>query len=161
MDPVTKSPSSQVRLYNSPLELGMRALIILRHHSAMIDLDKLMYLDHLALHTEDIGGPPSLNAPIPNREVQIFARKQLLQQGLTILLSKQLISVITSSDGIGYAINKTGQKFLEYFTSDYFINLNSTVQWVTERFQQLSTQRLGAFINTQLGLMSSEFLNES
>lgn len=161
MDPVTKVPPSQLRLYNSPLELGMRALIILRHHPAMIDLDKLMYLDHLALHTEDIGGPPSLHAPIPNREVQIFARKQLLQQGLTILLSKQLISVITSSEGISYAINETGHKFLEYFSSDYFINLNATVQWVTERFQQLSTQRLGALINTRLGLLSGEFLSGS
>lgn len=150
-----------LRIYNSPLELSIRALLILKFSIRPIDLDKLMYLDHLALNTEDIDGPPSIHAPIPHRGVQIFARKELLQKGLTILISKELITIIASQEGIFYQINEAGKKFIEYFSTEYFIELSNAVKWVVEKFNLQNTQEVKKFIDENLEKWSGEFLTNS
>lgn len=156
-----KDNTSAHRIYNSPLELSIRTLIILKSLGRPIDLDKLMYLDHLALNTEDIDGPPSIHAPIPHRGVQIFARKELIQKGITILLSKELVSVIASPDGIFYQINETGKKFIEYFSTEYFIELSNAIMWVAEKFNTLSTREIKEFVDENLEKWSGEFLTIS
>jgi hypothetical protein len=146
------------RLYNSPIELAIRTLIILYHHDSKTDIDRLMYLDHLALNTEDIGGPPSIHAPIPHRGVQIFARKELIEKGITILVSKQLISIVPSTSGILYEINEAGKKFLEYFSSEYFIELRTSVKWVENKFNKMTTLQIREFIDNNLDKWGGEFL---
>lgn len=147
------------RLYNSPLELGIRCLIILDLLNKQSEIETLMYLDYLSLNTQDIGGPESLHPPIPNRGVQVYARKEILSKGIIILISKQLIDVVPTNMGICYQINKTGNKFLEFFTSDYFKELKSRSKWVVEKFYALSNSELNEFINIRLGKWGGEFVS--
>lgn len=163
MGPETNSLAGEAgvpRLYNSPLELGIRSLIILNFLNKQTEIETLMYLDYLSLNTKDIDGPESLHPPIPHRGVQVYARKEILSKGIIILISKQLIDVVPTNKGICYQINRTGNKFLEFFTSVYFEELKFRVKWVVEKFNTFSNSELNEFINNRLDMWGGEFLSD-
>jgi len=59
-------PDSSAQLFNSPLETGVRSVLLLDvAQPQSFDLTHLTWLDHLVVHTADIGGPASLHPDIP------------------------------------------------------------------------------------------------
>ncbi|HYH15814.1 MAG TPA: ABC-three component system middle component 2 [Flavisolibacter sp.] len=150
--------NSSPNLFNTPLEVGLRGVVILDQLNEWADLEKIMYLDYLSLNTKDIGGEESIHAPIPNRGVQVFARKDLLQKGLVIYLAKELINVNATDEGFLYSINNVGKKFLEYFESDYYQLLVSRVKWVVSQFGTKTNSQIREFIKENLQEWGGEYL---
>ena len=56
-------------VFNSPVELGLRALMLLAEsHPKPLDIQRLVILDYLLVHSGDLeGGPESLHPPSPLR----------------------------------------------------------------------------------------------
>jgi len=155
-----KEQSSTVKIYNTPIELGLRSLIILEtSKDQFMDLEKIMYLDHLCLNTSDLSGPDSLHAPIPNRGVQVFSKKALIQKGLSIMLSKELIQLIVKPDGFFYQVTEAGKVFLSLFQTKYFFDLVDRCKWVMERWGHSSTQEIKSFIDVNIQHWGGEFLS--
>jgi hypothetical protein len=153
------SDHKAIRLFNTPLETGLRTLIMLNaNQSQKIDAEKLMYLDFLCLNTSDIGGPESLHAPIPNRGIQVYSRKDLIQKGLVILLSKELVDLSPTSDGFLYSINEAGKAFLNLFQTKYYHDLVARASWIFERFNGHSSSQIKAFIDSNIQRWGSEFV---
>jgi hypothetical protein len=154
-------PDSTSRIFNTPLEIGLRVLVILNaERKNTMDVERLMYFDYLSLNTGDLGGATSLHAPVPNRGVQVYARKELIQKGLAILLSKELINVYTTLSGFMYSVSDNGKKFLEYFDSEYYKLLVSRATWVISNYSEMSNERLREFINQKLQDWGGEFITE-
>lgn len=152
---------STQKVYNTPLEIGLRMLVILNELGAKGgDLDQIMYFDFLSLNTKDIGGPESIHAPVPKRGVQVYARKNLMQKGGNLLLSKELIDFRIDEHGFSYGINEVGKAFLTYFTSDYFREFSDRVNWVHQKFNNYSSEKLETFINENLSNWGGEFLDD-
>lgn len=60
--------SISINLFNSSLETGVRSLIILvAAFPIAFDLQRLIEMDYLVVHSGDVDGPSSLHAPIPMR----------------------------------------------------------------------------------------------
>jgi hypothetical protein len=155
--------SSEVyaRVFNTPLEIGLRSLVILNSiDRKSLDPERIMFYDYLSLNTKDIGGEDSLHAPVPNRGVQVYARKDLIHKGLAIMLSKELIELHATEEGFAYTINANGVKFLEYFETEYFKLLQSRVTWVIENHGDKSNKELVAFIGANLRAWGGEFITE-
>jgi hypothetical protein len=151
------------KIFNTPLEIGMRILIIMNHskHSGIKnDIERLMYLDYLCLNTHDIGGEESIHAPIPNRGLQIYARQELIRKGLVLLISKEFVVPKSNKFGFYYEINEVGSKFLEYFESDYYIALSNRVKWTVEKFNSTNNKILNRFIKENLHKWGGELLEE-
>jgi len=156
---VTSMLKPNIRLFNTPLEVGFRALVILHQFpDQSLDLEQLMYFDYLSLNTNDVGGPASLSAPIPNRGVQVYARKDLLQKGLTILLSKELIEFVGNERGFNYSISSAGKKVLELFSTKYFQELDNRTAWVSEKFGKMSVSELRLYMGENISHWGGEFL---
>ena len=52
--------AASVELFNSPLETGVRSVVLLNTaYPRAFDLKELTWLDHLVVHTGDISGPES------------------------------------------------------------------------------------------------------
>lgn len=155
MEKVTESR----KLYNSSFEIGVRILVLLDNlNPKETSIHKLMILDHLSLNTFDVGGPASLHAPIPNRGVQIYSRKELIAKAITLLISKDLIEMIPSKSGLQYGITINGSKYLTYFESKYFKNLKQKVIWTTNEFGEKSDKDLKDFVNKNLSKWGEEFM---
>ena len=149
----------QMKLYNTPLELGMRSLILLHtSNSAIMDLEKIMYLDYLCLNTSDLDGPKSLHAPIPNRGVQIFSKKDLIQKGLSIMITKDLVKLILQPNGFFYQITEAGTLFLDFFQTKYYLNLSERCKWVNGKWGSESTENIKYYIDNNIQKWGGDFL---
>ncbi|MDQ6481829.1 ABC-three component system middle component 2 [Dyadobacter sp. LHD-138] len=149
---------NNTRLFNTPLEIGLRLLVLLSQSQTQMDSEKLMYLDFLCLNTFDIGGPESLHAPIPNRGVQVFAKKELIQRGLAVMLSKELIAIIPTEKGFLYYATDAGRYFLQYFQTPYYSKLVEKSSWVVSLFDEESTQEIKKYIDDNLSKWGGEFV---
>ncbi|HEX8609058.1 MAG TPA: ABC-three component system middle component 2 [Pedobacter sp.] len=149
----------EIKLFNTPVEIGMRCLIALRAMGpAGADLERIMYYDYLSLNTADLNGPESLHPPIPNRGIQVYARKDLISKGLLLLLSKELVDLRPTASGFIYAINASGEKFLEYFQTNYFQALVARIDWTQKEFGAIPNQQIKKYIDTNLQHWGGEFL---
>ncbi|MBI0401125.1 ABC-three component system middle component 2 [Cyclobacterium marinum] len=149
------------KVYNSVIEIGMRALVILSYSPSISkSLDEIMILDHLALNTFDVGGPVSLHAPIPNRGVQVYSKSKILNKSIQLLLSKELITLSATSNGFKYSINESGKNYLSYFESKYFHLLNDRVQWTMKNFGQMDESQLKKVVNQNLANWGEEFMSK-
>ena len=67
--------SHKIEPFNSPLETGLRSLAILEAaFPNRYDLQRLVEMDYLVVHSADVGGPESLHAPLPLRAGELLDR---------------------------------------------------------------------------------------
>lgn len=79
--------------FNTPLETGIRSLAILvAAHPVVCDLERLVEMDYLVVHSGDAGGPDSLHAPLPMRAGELLVRRGLIEKGLLLMMSRGLCS---------------------------------------------------------------------
>jgi hypothetical protein len=155
MDEITKVN----RLYNSTIEVAVRVILILEHSkNHLCSKEKLLALDHFSLNTFDVGGPASLHAPIPNRGVQILAKKPILDKALIFLMSKDLIICEATDNGFFYRASQNATLYLNYFETEYFIRLKSRINWVTTKFSKYSEKDLSDFVKTNIDNWGEEIM---
>ena len=153
------SKNKSLKLFNMPIEVGVRSLMILFANSDKVfDLEKLMYFDYLSLHTSDIGGPASIHASIPNRGIQVYSKKELIKKGLLILLSKELIDFKPTNEGFMYGINEAGKIFLSLFQTKYFKELMTRIEWVSLKYGSYPNSEIKRLIDLNIGKWGSEFI---
>src|SRR3546814_19886610 len=97
-------PSGGARLFNSALETGVRSTLILdAARPRSFDLAHLTWLDHLVVHTADIGGPPSLHPDIPQRDGELLVRRRNVEAGLVLMRRLHILVAHYSEAGISYS----------------------------------------------------------
>src|SRR5690625_4594474 len=138
--------------FNSPLELGLRALTILNEADPkMLDIKRLLIYDYLIIHSSDIeGGPPSLHPSTPNRSNGILIRRKILQQGLNLMYSKSLLNIVYDNFGISYKASNLTKSFLDLFDSIYLDKLRENAQWVILNFGNSSDDELNEYVDSYL-----------
>lgn len=147
------------RLYNSTIEVAVRIILILeKSKNHLCSKEKLLALDHFALNTFDLGGPTSLHAPIPNRGVQILAKKPILDKALIFLISKDLILCEATRNGFYYRANQNATLYLKYFETEYFNLLQTRVNWVVKKFSSYSEVELNSYVKNNIDNWGEEIM---
>lgn len=129
---------------NSPLEVALRALIILSTNAnKFYSIEKLAYLDHIITHMNDYG---LMKQNLHNKSIflesELIAKQILLKKGLLYLISKDLVQVIIKDSKIYYKSNKFSNLFLNTFLSNYYKNYKSFSNIVIEKFGKIHTNLL-------------------
>jgi hypothetical protein len=129
--------------FNSPLETGVRSLVIL---SALFpksaDLNRLINLDYLVVHSGDAGGPESLHAPLPLRSGELLVRRDLIEKGLLLMMSRNLIDRLVSGIGIEYQASETAIPFVQALSCAYNQRLKHCAVWLADTFGSASDHEL-------------------
>jgi len=80
MDTVKPAGDQFGDLFNSRLEAGVRAVVVLEAiRPETIDLSEMVLFDHIVVHTADFSGPPSLHVDVPGRHGELLVRRQLIE----------------------------------------------------------------------------------
>ncbi|MFF0165476.1 MULTISPECIES: ABC-three component system middle component 2 [Streptomyces] len=120
---------------NSPLEVGVRALVLLAEsHPQPLDLTQLVALDYLVLHSGEFDGPHSLHPDLPAREGELGRKRELLEQGLLVLIRAGLADLVSSDDGLMYAATENGPTFIEVLEAPYIASLRERAEWALHRY---------------------------
>jgi hypothetical protein len=157
--------SARVRLspFNSPIETGLRSLFVLTAAFPIpCSLQRLVILDYLLVHSDDIpGGPSGLHPQTPHRSGEILVRRGLLQAGLLLYQSRGLIETVYTKEGVFFAATEHSAAFLDALSTRYASGLRDRADWVVERFGPLTDSALEALVRAHIGQWGAEFALES
>lgn len=150
-------------LFNSPLEVALRLLVLLnRTELNNFDLDRLVIFDYFILHGNDIDkNQESLHPPLPHRSSEIIVRRKLVQESLDILISRGLVSPVYKNTGVFYSANKSTSLFVNLLKSTYFSKLTLVVEWVLSKYGNVSTSMLNKLVNENIHIWGGEFEYEA
>lgn len=148
----------KVATFNSPLEAGLRALsVLVPAYPETMDLQRLVAFDYLVVHTADAGGPESLHAPLPLRPAELLVRRQLVERGLLLMISRGLIERVPEVSGIGYRAGEMAETFLASLSAHYLAELCARGEWVVETFGPLAPDELRKTMDDIFGRWIDEF----
>ena len=141
-------PIAPPQLFNTPLEAGVRALLILDAFAPQtLDLATVSLLDYYIVHTGDAGGPPSLHPEINARAGEYFVRRHLVEEGLLLMARASLVEQVFTGSGIAFRAHETATAMIDLFGSAYNRRLAEAAQWLA---REAASQGVDALIQ---GLM--------
>lgn len=146
-------------LFNTPLELGLRGLYILKVSSpTKCSLERLILLDYLTIYTKDSNASfDSLHPEYPLRAIELFSRREPIKKGLLLMASKGLINIDCEDDGFLYSANVNTNWFVEGLSDEYSDKLLIKATLVEERFRKMSDTELEKFIFTNINSWGKEY----
>jgi hypothetical protein len=144
--------------FHSPLETGLRSLGVLSaSYPRQFDLQRLVVFDHLIVHTGDLGGPASLHPNLPMRPAELLVRRELVERGVMLMISRGLIERVVNEKGFSYQASEFASIFLGSLTSDYLTELGQRAKWVAENFGERTDDEIRKLTEGVFDKWISEF----
>jgi hypothetical protein len=158
----TAVPVGSAPLFNSALETGVRAAVILDAlHPRAFDLAHLTWFDHLVVHTADIGGPDSLHPDIPQRTGELLVRRRLVEEGVKLMRRLHMIEAVVDKGGITYHASEDASAFVEALRTEYSTELKARAVWLASFVGRTDDADLAGLISTRIGRWAVEFQGEA
>lgn len=166
MGSLDRTAAAPAHPFNSTLETGIRALVVLEaFHPRRCDLLEVTWLDHLVVHTGDLDGrdvPQSLHPDLPNRAGELLVRRQLVEKSLRLMQQVHLVQVYETEEGIAFGASEDAPSYLDLLQAPYSLALKERARWMAERFACLKTDEMRALIETRIGRWTADFrINET
>ncbi|AMV35112.1 hypothetical protein VN12_23500 [Pirellula sp. SH-Sr6A] len=154
---------TRLNLFNSPVEVGLRALVILTDiFPDACTLDRLVILDYFVIHSDDLPeGPLGLHPKTPHRSGEILVRRNTLQAGLMLFQSRGLIEIQYRKNGVCYAAMETSSSFLDAIDAEYVTDLRNRSAWLNSTLGNMPDVELHSVVQSNLGVWGAEFEMES
>lgn len=161
MEAVSELPKADP-LFNSQLETGTRALVILdAAYPRALDLARLTWFDHLVVHTEDIGGPESLHPALPGRTGELLVRRRLVEESLKLMRRLHLVDALADERGIMYRAADDTPAIVSLMRTKYACALRDRAKWLVSELADLDEADMTQRISTRIGRWAAEFQGEA
>jgi hypothetical protein len=137
-------PVAPTQLFNTPLEAGVRAVLILDAFAPeAFDLAAMSLLDYYIVHTGDVDGPPSLHPELNARAGEYFVRRHLVEEGLLLMARASLVEQVFTSSGIAFRAHETATAMIDLLGSAYNRRLAQAARWLSD---EAATQGVEPFL---------------
>ena len=150
------------QLFNSPLETGIRAVVVLEaFYPRACNISELTWFDHLVVHTGDFGNgevPESIHPALPNRTGELLVRRGLVEESLKLMQVNHLIEVMESENGIHFSASEDAPFFLDLLRAPYTIQLKERAQWLASTFANMSSEEINKMVSKKIGRWTAEFM---
>jgi hypothetical protein len=127
-----------------------------------LDLQRLLLLDYLLVNSGDLdGSPASLHPATPHRSGEVLVRRDIVERGLKLFMSRGLIERHYDDAGITYAASDLTSTFLDFLRAGYTNSLRERADWVMVTFSEMHDHELRGLFDRNIGRWGSEFELES
>jgi hypothetical protein len=127
--------------FNGPLEAGVRVVALLgAAYPRAYDLHHLTALDYLLVRTKELNGPESIHPPTPIRSPDAEVRRRVVQQGLMLMMSRDLVTREATAAGIQYVAGENAAAFLDSLRTPYLMELKLRADWLIDYFNDQSEE---------------------
>lgn len=155
---MSEERQQNVTVFNSALETGVRSLVILAaNFPVALDLQRLVDFDYLVVHSGDVNGPESLHPPLPMREGELLVRRKIIESGLSLMMSRGLITRIAGAEGIVYQASDYAKPFVDSLATPYMLSLMDRASWVATTFGNIHTTELHNLISSFFDKWTTQF----
>ena len=160
---MTRQETSSSSPFNSAVESGLRTLTMLfALFPSAASVQRLIAFDYLLIHSDDVpGGPPGLHPRTPYRSGELLVRRDSLQRGIRMYVSRGLIGELYTESGLEVVATESAGSFLGAMRSAYSESLRQRAFWVADRFASQSDADIERFTREHLGDWGAEFEFES
>ena len=135
--------------FNGPLEAGVRVVTILgAAYPQAFDLHRLTALDYLLVRTSDLDGPDSIHPPTPIRSPDAEVRRRIVQQGLMLMMSRDLVERQATATGLQYTAGENAATFLDSLRTPYLLQLKERAEWLIDHFKHQSEDEFNKTIQS-------------
>lgn len=139
---------------NSPLEIGLRSLILLTvSFPRELDIDRLVLMDYCLLRSEDLGGPTSVLPSVSTRGGELGIKRSVLEHGIQVMSRAGLIEIVVSPKGLNYRASEAAAPFLRLVGSPLLDRLTQVAEWAVRDFGDLPATG----IREQIGLIANQW----
>jgi hypothetical protein len=146
------------RVFNSTFETGVRAIFLLvSMYPDTLDIEDLVALDHLVVHSSDVGGPNSLHPATTTQATEMLVRRELIHNGLLLMQTRSLVDRIADSTGISYRAGEEAHNCVSYLTSQYFQELQDAARFLTSLRRELGKFDFDQLVEQQLERWAIQF----
>ena len=122
-----------------------------------LDLQRILEFDYIMVHTGDVDGPPSIHPALPLRSGELLVRRELIERGLSLMISRGLISRHATASGLIYRAEDDAGPFLDSLTAEYLDELRNRAAWVVDRFREMSDHDIRIMLTRVFDQWSREF----
>ncbi|NEJ98641.1 ABC-three component system middle component 2 [Rhizobium ruizarguesonis] len=130
---MTESPA----LFNTPLEAGLRTVIILDAFAPeAFDIGELSLLDYYVVHASDAGAKESVHPDLEARAGEYFVRRKLIQDGLSLMVGSFLIDEVHCDRGIFYRSREMTSALVDLMSSHYNNRLKESCGWLVKKSKE-------------------------
>ena len=146
-------------IFNSALETGVRSICILvADLSNKFDIQQLLALDYIVVHTGDIeNAPPSLHPNILQRSGELLVRRPLIENGLVLMESKRLVQKVITPDGFYYSATELASVFIESLTNEYIKELSQRALWAVRMYNDYGDRLFSEIFKSAFDRWRNEF----
>ncbi len=149
------------RIFNTPFETGLRSVVILTAgYPDALGLSRLVIFDHLIVHSEDVGGPPSMHPKDRSRAAEILVRRRLVDSGLALMQTRGLVARIVAAEGFRYRAGEEAGSFVDMLASRYMNALKERATWLIEHIYPLSDEDLSELVQHRMDEWEPEFVSQ-
>ena len=139
-------------ILNSPLEHSIRVLMILvETFPKSLDINRLVLLDYTLLHSSDFGGPDSLHPSVPIRVGELGIKRQLIQDGLEVLVRSGLAHIEAKTEGFYFRASEDAEGFARLLETQHAHDLSERATWVVDYFKDMDEDSIRESIRNVLG----------
>lgn len=137
-------------LLNGPLELALRALVLLEAASPTpVSRERLALLDHALVNSHDYGGPRSPHPPLPIRTSELAIKRGTLDQGLKLLVRTNLAEIATLTSELQFVAGDGAASFLASLSAEHVAKLRQNASWAWATFGHLNLKELNRVIGVE------------
>lgn len=155
---MSKERQPNVTVFNSALETGVRSLVILTaNFPVALDLQRLVDFDYLVVHSGDVNGPESLHPPLPMREGELLVRRKIIESGISLMMSRGLVTRIVGAEGIVYQASDYAKPFVDSMATPYMRSLIDRASWGAATFGDMGTTELHDLISSFFDKWTTQF----
>jgi hypothetical protein len=148
----------KINTFNSALEIGSRIVALLcASYPDSLDIQKIIRLDYLMIHSGDVGGPESLHPPVPHRSGELLVKHELVRRGIYLMMSRGLIKQLAEPDGFKYLAEDEAGTFVSSFKSIYYNELRNRANWTISTYSKHSISELDLLAKKFFGTLQSQF----
>lgn len=145
-------------LFNSPLEAGIRAVVVLEHlRPETLDLAEMVLFDHVVVHTADLGGPPSLHPEVPGRKGELLVRRRLIEASLQLMQRCHLIDQESAEEGIVYCASEEAAAYVELLETAYSVQMKACSRWLADQVKTHSKAQFKRLVRERIGDWTEAF----
>ncbi len=135
------SREGEVQLFNTPLESGIRILIVLEaFYPSSFDLSTLSLLDYFVVHAADAGNHPSVHPNTDNRSGEYFIRRHLVEDGAKLMVRGFLADEICDQSGISFRSTEIAAAVIDLMSSDYNVRLKEAANWLASQAENIGLE---------------------
>ena len=113
-----------MKIYNTPIELGIRAGIILNFlYPESASINKIAYLDYISIYSKNYIGLESLHPEVPMHQMEFLLRYEALKLGLLHMVKKGIVNIEIKNNEIYYTKGENIFSFIHLLDNNYHSDL--------------------------------------